>query len=406
MICIEFELGGEMLRRICLIVNYNLYESKRYFTEKFAEALERRGIETQIIDVKEQSLGPERIAALRKYAPDLTCSFNTLLPVSDDKFLWDFLETPHWSILLDPALYSLQFTRSPYTLLSCVDRTDVAYVKSSGFENAFFFPHAIEPELVSQGQERPYEVVFFGSCYDYESLRASWRQRNPEAVNKVLDDAIDLVFADHRTSLAEALVKAWNMSGLDPTGADFISLFYYLDNYTRGKDRVELIRSVKDARVHVFGELSTDNAVGILGWHPYLSGQSNVVLHPSVPFADYLTILQQSKICLNSMPFFKNGTHERVFTGLACGAVPITTDNIYFRDNFQPEKELCLYSMRDRRQVNSLINELLADESKRAAIALAGGQKVHQFHTWDQRVDALLEQLPAFIERITHSRHA
>ena len=396
-----------MVSRVCLIVNYNLYESKRYFTAKFAEAMQRKGIETRIIDVNEQSLGPEMISSLRRYAPDLTCSFNTLLPVSEDKFLWDFLETPHWSILVDPALYSLQVTRSPYTILSCVDKSDVAYVKSSGFENVFFFPHAVEPELYAPKNEaRPYEVVFFGSCYDYESLRASWRQRNPEALNKVLDDAIDLVFGDNHTSLAEALVKAWNASKLDPTGADFISLFYYLDNYTRGKDRVELIRAIKDVPVHVFGELSTDNAVGVLGWHPYLSGQSNVILHPSVPFDQYIEILKKSKICLNSMPFFKNGGHERVLTGLACGVVPITTDNIYFKENFKADKELLFYNMRERGQVNAQIQHLLAHEVDRSSIAAAGGAKVHKYHTWDQRVDVLLEQFPVLLDRITHMRHA
>jgi spore maturation protein CgeB len=389
------------LKRVCFLVNYNLYESKRHFTQKLAEAMNRKGIETRIIDVKEEVLGAVVLDSLRRYSPNLTCSFNSLLPVSESKFLWDILEIPHLAILVDPAIYSIHLTRSPYSLLSCVDRADCREVRAYHFENVFFWPHAVECELeAEEGHARPYEVIFLGSCYDYESLRASWRQRNPEALNRVLDDAIDLVFSDPRISLAEALVKAWQASKLDPTGVDFTSLFYYLDNYTRGKDRVELIRSIKQAQVHVFGELSRDNAVGILGWSQYLAGLPNVTVHPSAPFGEALSLLKQSKICLNSMPFFKDGSHERVFAGLACGAVPITSDSQFLREAFQEGKELFFYHMNQREAVNDLVNQLLENEPRRHEMAYLGRQEVMKHHTWDHRVDQLLKELPVMFGRI------
>lgn len=387
-----------MVKKVSFIVNYNLYESKRHFTRKLSEAMNRKGIETRIIDVQESALSAEAIASLRRYSPDITCSFNSLLPVSESKFLWDFLEIPHLAILVDPAIYSVHLTRSPFSILSCVDRDDCQEVRNYQFDNVFFWPHAVERDLKSGEGERPYDVVFLGSCYDYESLRASWRQRNTEAVNKVLDDAIDIVFNDARTPLAHALVQAWNASKADPAGVDFTALYYYLDNYTRGKDRVELIRSIKKAKVHVFGDLSTDNAVGILGWPQYLASQSNVTVHPSVPFGQAMEILKQSKICLNSTPFFKNGSHERVLTGFACGSVPVTTENLYLREIFKDE--LLFYQMRDRAAVDGQIEALLHDEPKRAAMAKKGRDIVMAHHTWDQRVDELLGEMPKIMGRI------
>ncbi len=243
-------------------------------------------------------------------------------------------------------------------------------------------------------------MTFLGSCYDYESLRASWRQRNHESVNKVLDDAIDLFYAEKRTTLAEALVKAWNRSGQDPAGVDFTTLFYYLDNYTRGKDRVELIRSIKDAHVHVFGDLSTDNAVGILGWSQYLAKQSNVTVHTSVPYKEALNVTRNSKICLNSAPFFKDGSHERVLVALACGAVPVTNKNLYFEECFKDGKDVVFYSLADRAPVNDRINELLHNEPLRVEMARHGQQIVKRDHTWDNRVDQLLNTLPDMLARI------
>lgn len=382
------------LTKIVLLVNYNLYESKRHFTQKFAEAMNRKGIETKIIDVKEGPLDANAVRQIQLFAPDLTCSFNTLLPLSDDKYLWDFLSIPHLSILVDPLMYAMDLTKSPYSILSVVDRSDVREAILPNFKRLFFFPHAVEKELsYDPKQERHYDVVFLGSCYDYESLRASWQQRNPESLNRVLDDAIDIVFSDNRCSLANALAQAWGRSKLNPQGVDFISLFYYLDNYTRGRDRVELIRSIKNIPVHVFGELSTDNAVGFLGWQPYLASNPNVTIHPSVPFAEGLDILKKSKVTLNSMPFFRDGTHERIFTGLACGSLPITSESIYLRETLKDGEDLFYYQSPQWDKVEPLIQSVLKDEPRRRKIVESGRAKVMAHHTWDHRVDQLLKEL-------------
>lgn len=273
------------IKRVSILTNYNLYESKRHFSQKLAEAMNRKGIETQLIDVDEGPLKLDAIRGIQSFNPTFTCSFNTLLPLSDEKYLWDFLQKPHISFLLDPLFYAMDLTRSPYSLLTVVDKNDVQEALLPNFDRIYFWGHAVERELLEEPlqQDRPYDVVFLGSCYDYESLRTSWQQRNPEGMNRVLEDAIDLIFSDNRCSLAKALATAWEHSKLDPHQADFVSLFYYLDMYTRGRDRVELIRAIKDVPVHVFGELSKDTPVGFLGWEPYLEANKNVTVHPPFP---------------------------------------------------------------------------------------------------------------------------
>ncbi|MBS4169008.1 glycosyltransferase [Parachlamydia sp. AcF125] len=390
-----------MLSRICLLTNYNLYESKRHFTQKFAEALNRHHIETKIIDANEGPIGADIISAIQRFDPHLTCSFNSMMPLSQNRYLWDLLEIPHLSILVDPAIYSVSLTNSPYSILSCVDRNDVNSMKEYHFDRIFFWPHAVEKELgLEPEQKKEFDVVFFGSCYDYESLRASWRQRNPEALNVILDDAIDMVFSNNQISLADALVNAWNRSFQDAEGIDFTTLFYYLDMYTRGKDRVELIRSIKDVPVHIFGELSQDNAVGVLGWQQYLANQSNVTIHPSVSFPQSFDILKKSKISLNSMPFFRDGTHERVFTSLCCGAVPVTSESTYLRESFKEGKHLFYYQSKHWNEVQDKIHSLLADEPKRQAINQQGKELVLSDHTWDKRVEQLKLAIEPFLEKL------
>ena len=390
----------QKLRKVCLITNYNLYESKRYFVEKLAEAMERHGIKTMTMDVQQKVFGSESMQSIREFAPDFTCSFNSFEPMEKGLYLWDYLQIPHVSFLVDPSFYSTTLINSPFSILTCVDRSDCDAVRSNKFENVFFWPHAVEKELAADNEKRVYDVVLLGSCYDYESLRVAWQQRHPVSLNRVLDDAIDIVFSNEQASLAQALVMAWEASKLDPRGVDFATLYYYLDNYTRGKDRVELLRSIKNAKVHVFGELSADNAVGILGWKPYLASNSNVTIHPPTLFGEGLKILKQSKIVLNSMPFFRDGSHERIFTGLACGSLPITSESKYLREQFTHGQDLLFYQSKNREAVSGMIDELLSNETKRSDMAAKGREIVMQRHTWDQRVEELLKVLPPMLKSI------
>src|SRR5690242_7413474 len=105
------------MNSICLISNYNLYESKRHFTYTFAEALERKGISTLIIDAKEAALDTDAVKRILSFKPSLTCSFNTMMPMSNGSYLWDHLQLPHWSILVDPVIYNMGLAQSPFSMV-------------------------------------------------------------------------------------------------------------------------------------------------------------------------------------------------------------------------------------------------------------------------------------------------
>jgi len=88
------------------------------------------------------------------------------------------------------------------------------------------------------------------------------------------------------------------------------------------------------------------------------------------------------------MPFFKNGTHERVFNSLAVGALPLTNKNSWFSDNFVNGEELVFFQ---KERINDQVNELLADEIKRKEIVRKGHKKVMRDHTWDNRIDQIIK---------------
>lgn len=388
-----------MSREIWIGTYYNLYESKKYFSAKLAEALRRQGFKVSVLDLNfEENLKFFGQPHERRPMPYFFCSFNRTPADAQGLFFFDVYKVPNLSILVDPAIYDMNIIKSPYSIISCVDKFDCEYVKQNNFEKVFFFPHAVERELgFDELQERPYDVVFLGSCYDHPGLHRVYRHLYPDAVWHAIQDGIEMYQYDSTCTLWQAADWVLNKGHLAAINRDII--IYYIDNYVRGLDRYELIRSIKDAQVHVFGATCW-RPEAVRGWSQALAGQPNVVVHPAIPFKESLEILKRSKICLNSMPFFKNGTHERIFTGLACGCLPVTTENLWVRDNFVENEELVLYQQSNRSHINDKINYYLADETERRRVVMQGHAKVMRDHTWDQRAEQLLQVMPPFVDAI------
>lgn len=284
-----------------------------------------------------------------------------------------------------------------------MDHFDCDYVRSHHFEKVFFWGHAVEKELAPlPKQERPYDVVLLGSCYDHENLRAFWHQKMSKNDIKIIEAAVEIVLSSISTPLYEAVKQSMLQNGLHFESVEELEMklhgyAYYVDNYMRGKDRTELIRSIKKAQVHVFGNVCWRTEEPLLGWEHSLKGMKNVTIHQAVNFEKSLEIQKLSKISLNSMPFFKNGTHERIFTGLACGALPITSDNLWIRENFTHNKNILIYPPKGWAQVDSWVEDYLNHPAKLKEIVHEGREKVMREHTWDVRVQQLFdnfEKLP------------
>jgi len=389
-----------LLRSVCLLVNDNLYNSKRYFSYRLKEALERQGVRCEVVDVKSGTLDAQHILFIQNLHPDITLSFSTVACLPDRTFIWDHLQIPHLFILVDPAIYYLLFIQSKYAMLSCVDHFDLRFLqKSANFKTAFFLPHAVEREMldIPIDVERPYDVVMIGSCYDHEGLQQNWRSHLSPPVCDVIEHTIDLTLKDPKKHFTEALVEAWNASGLDFQGVNFLQLCIYIDNYIRGKDRVELIRSIRNAHVHIFGGLFWDEEGKMKNWDQYVGNQKNVTIHKPVGFEEVFFILKQSKICLNSTPFFKYGSHERVFNSLATGCAVIASENGYLSEHFSPHDGVSFYNFQHREEVNSVIDFWLTREEYRLEAVHRGRDLVMRGHTWDNRAQSICEEVPELL---------
>lgn len=205
---------------------------------------------------------------------------------------------------------------------------------------------------------------------------------------EALDAAAEATLASPKVAYQEALMEALKQVELTVEDVDIPSLFSDLDQHIRGRDRYELIRSVKDTPVHVFG-----GALDALTWQEQLKNCPNIIFHEPIPYPKVIEKMKESKIVLNSSPMFKFGGHERIFTGLACGALTLTNETAYMLENFQDDQNVALYQPLHWDAVNDKVHAYLTDEGKRKKIAEQGRKAVMAAHTWDHRVVDLVRHL-------------
>lgn len=392
-----------MIKRIDLFMPpRSQYGVLHHFTKKLYEAFNRIGVSCRILEAQRDNPRPflEKIFA---DPPDCTLSFNGLLPDDEGRFFCDLVNIPHVAFLVDSPNHFFSLVKSPKTIITCVDKYSCDFFHGLKSQQVLFTPHGVEKELqAGNDAERNYDVVMLSSCIDFEAIRNSWKSKFSSALCKVMDEAaektlneVDLSFVQAFVSTLDARCK--NHGDIDPKKIDFIETFDLLEDYVKGKERFELLRSIKDARVDVFGS-STDDG----GWSKYFGKKnSNIVIRDPVPYEQALEIMKQSKIVLNSCAWIKNGIHERILAAMLSGALTVVAENIYLRGNFRDGSELVFYKYSEMDQINEKINDYLAEEDKRRHVAAQGRQAVLKHHTWDHRASTLIQELEPLLKQLS-----
>lgn len=393
------------LKRIDLFMPpLSQYGVLHHFTKKLFEALARSTLTCRLLEAKHDNPKPF-LDELFKNRPDCTISFNGLLPDENGRFFADMIKIPHLACIVDSPNQFIPLTKSQYTMISCTDKFSCEFFLGLGFQNVFFMPHGVEKELTPDPQgKRDYDVVMLASCIDYEGIRSEWKKKYSAILCKIMDEASEIVLSDQETSCFQAFAKALDHQisegggGIDPNKIDFLAVLDDIEMYIRGKDRLELLKAIKDAKVDVFG--SSEGA----GWKKYLGTKhSNIKIHDPVPYEQALELMKHSKIVLNSCPWIKNGTHERILAGLACGALVITNENIFMRENFKDGENIVFYQHQKRDKANHRVNEYLENSTKWNQVTSKGRKAVMDAHTWDHRAASLIKEVTPMLRRMHSS---
>lgn len=332
--------------KIDFLIANNLYDTTTTFAHGLIKALEKEGSEVRVLKISEDTF-IDVAKQICKRAPNFTLSFSDITDGQGES-LGNCIEIPHFTYMLDPAIYFLPHLQGKYSHVCCVDQGDVEFVKQVGFQNVSFLPHAVDASTVHYSEVPEYEVVFFGSCIDYKHLKLT--DLMMEAANRVLTSQI---------SILEALVE------LKVADEQLVASFHMVDHYVRGKEREQLVAAF--ANILIWGD------------GPWESYAPHATVNAPIPFDEVLEVMRLSKVVLNCSSRFKRGYHERIFNSLLVGTRVITAENPLLKDF----PGVLSYTPGKWEQAIDLLDVRVDIE--------AGRQKVLDEHTWENRAKQILK---------------
>ncbi len=245
-------------------------------------------------------------------------------------------------------------------------------------------------------EQRSIEVLYTGSL-----------KKVANAVDDDFSKKVMLYLSSHTASTAEEAIEICfrNLTkeelaasfpvladDCDPASAEdellrrVIETYRFCDVNTQYIYRKELVRQLIDQGIHVtvYGD-----GWELPGWdaHPYFHR------HSFSPAKECVSKMQDAKIVLNVLPWFKAGTHDRVNNAMLAHAVCVTDRSGYLEERFTDGEDLLFVSLEDMSAAVGRIKALLSDPQQAEKIAESGYQKAVLRETWQNRAIDMLARV-------------
>lgn len=382
----------------------NAVETLGYFSEQIAAEFQTQGIAVCFVDYHRLAETVEELYRFIEPGKTALCTFNFIGISGEEIFredngstIWENCEMPCLNMIVDHPLYYHSKLENPFPNMKifCVDRDHVSYMRRFYPDvEAAFLPLAgnvilQEPKNPIPYEKRPYELVFTGN---YTPLDDIYRRIGalPKDYRKFYREILEDSIAHPSVSLDRVLEahicrELGEVSDKEKRAA--IAGMVFIDICIRSYFRGEAINVLAEQGIpiHVFGA----------GWERLSCKRRESIIQTGgiVDSETCAKAIGSAKLSLNLMPWFKDGAHDRVFTAMLQGAVSLTDDSKYLREEFCSEEELVFFSLEELEKLPEIVRDVLAHPETAMDIAEKGRRMALSCHTWKQRAEILREEL-------------
>ncbi len=390
------------MKRLLFFVG--VYDTLDLFTYELKREFEHLEYETMIFDVREMGESLRKLAQFIEQPVEAAITFNNLgfnMELHPGKNIWEELKIPCINILMDhPFCYHTALATAPRNaVVLCTDRNHMNYV-SRFYPNipiAGYLPHAGKERsgIKRPIKERSIDVLYAGglSSSFAEKMMPDFSKYSDMDVKKVCEKTYQRLIENPDRTTEAVLEEVLLEQGIryeDAKLAEVIADLHFIDLYAVSYFREKTIRVLAESGI----ELMLYGA----GWEncSWLN-RPNVHYGGRVPAEEIVEKMQDAKIVLSTMTWFKDGTHDRVFNGMLQGAVAVSDTSVYMKEEFcwlkragQPdERELVLFELPEIDSLPDQIKELLKNDLLLQDIADRGYRKAKAEHTWRNRTEEL-----------------
>ena len=323
-------------QRVILFKGDVQYGVTNRFIEDMEAAYEEDGQSCVTYDLKEDfdTLKHKLIDEFSQAKPLLALGFNAMGQFYvNDKSVYDMVAFPHISWLVDHPVHHILRLELPvdpefrqahvpdnFGLIATIDRGHKQFIDTSLAQKygCFFLPHGGCKARKESEQPRDLNIVFCGTGTSPDALRNTWKELDAEEL-KLLEIGVEMDGAEENLPTLELVAKLFTEQEQKPNRKLFMRIMQNVERYGRARERLQTLNILDDAgvKVEVFGK----------GWG--FANFKNHNVHKELDFEEALEIFQRSKMSLNASSFFTDGAHERIFSSMLNGAIPLTNGSKY-----------------------------------------------------------------------------
>ena len=340
-------------------------ETLTYFSHEMAASFRKMGYQIFFFDIQAEYADTKRLSRFLKSGETAVITFN-FIGLSGEEFLLESesqsvfasRNIPVYCILVDhPLYYHKQLDETiPNLTVFCIDRQHISYMKRfyKGIP-CHFLPLAgnflmDKEERISTDfipyENREYEVGFIANYVHLPAIE------------------------EHFTSQTK----------------EYIDFYHEILNYLRLHPSEPLDSAMEHFVRREIPEV-TERELKVK--HP-----ENLILNGSqLDSAECVKIIRNTKIALNTMPWFKDGAHDRIFTAMLNKAVSLTDGSIYLKERFCDGKDLVFYELEHLDALPEQVLSMLGHPKKMKEIIEYSYERALKEDTWANRAERLREFL-------------
>ena len=364
-----------------LIFGIGQIDTLKYFALQLYKAAQRQQIECMTFE-----FGTDEVQKIIAGGDCALVVFN----MRTDVDAWEKMGIPIYDILVDHPRRFTEFNENAIHNLSLIvlDRQQVRYCNEHfpRIRQTFFMPlgGAREGELIPF-EKRHIKVLYAGSnSFSPYYPAISFREDRGE---KIYQDAYRLIIEQPDLTGEEVLQLIGIADGIDfraPEWKPYVwKIADALEQNARAyyKQKMMQLLSEQGIEVEVYGN----------NWEiPGYTYRDNIHFHAPVSSEEINRITGDAQISLNSMPWFKDGAHDRIFTAMMSGAISMTDPSRYLLEHFEHGKNIVYYNLTDMEPMIDNIRFLQSHPKTAEKIAEEGRLVAEKEDTWDLRLQQLM----------------
>ncbi|MFW3345106.1 glycosyltransferase [Aliarcobacter butzleri] len=379
------------------------YSVVNLFVENSVYFLRKKGHNVTIIDANNSDAINILLNIFNTQIVDLVINFGkaTNPILNDGRPLYDAANTTLLAIYVDhPAYHIPSLTENIKNFLCCFnDKQHVDYINEilpNHHKISFFLPHGgLTTNIEEDNQIKTFEkykkqktidIVFAGTFMG--NINKKWDEIEVDFPKYILDETCEKLINDDYGSVHQTFNNICDKYGIKFSTFGKVQLsgiLIEIINYVRSIRRVELIKTIVNSGLNI--------TICGNGWENFVKEHKNINYVGTLDIKDNLELIKKAKVLVNVTPNFTDGSHERVFTGMLNNTVVFGDKSRYYNEFFEDEENILYYSFNSLDNDIKKLKEILKDDKKLFDISQNAYEIANQHHTWENRVDTMLEMV-------------